>query len=493
MIDIVQAIQDKNLFLPLFKDHLSTWQAWITALKAIFALPLTDEEVTLYQRCTGREIAPQKPFKEVYLIVGRRGGKSFIVSIIAVFMGLFCDFLQFLAPGERGVIMLIATDRRQAGIILRFIKAILSIPLFKSYVENEKAEEIELSNGINIAVHTCSFRAVRGYTIPVVIMEETAFWRIEGSNPDTEIYTALRPGMSTIPNSLLISISTPYSRQGLLYEVFKEYYGKEDEEVLVWRAPSLLMNPTLSSKLIEKEIQKDPAAARAEWDAEFREDLEAFLPLEAIDRVVIPGRIELPFIEKTPFFAFTDPSGGGQDAFTLSIGHREDKKIVQDLLRARRGGNVYDTVKEYADILKKYGLREVTGDQYAGAWVKEGFQKEGITYRICPVSKSGAYLEALPFINAGLVELLDDREMIKELRQLERRKGTAGRDIIDHPRGLHDDRANSVCGMIVIAKQEPILPGIVIWDERSGRIRTGNPAEDRERENLRWLRGDDLP
>ena len=452
-MDIISALKDKNLFKPLFRN-LETWWSWITALKVIFGLSLTGDELALYQRCTGREKPPTRPFKEIFLIVGRRGGKSFIVSVIAVFLAIFKDYSKYLSPGERGTIMILAVDRKQAGIILRYIKAILSLRLFKTHVERETAEAIELTNRINIEVHTCSYRAVRGYTIVAAILEESAFWRVEGANPDHEVYTAIKPAMSTIPNSMLISISTPYSRQGLLYENYREYFGKEDEEVLVWKAPSAVMNPTLSEKMISKQKEKDPSAGRAEWDAEFREDIEAFLPLEVIEAVVIRGRIELPPIEKVSYFGFADPSGGGGDSFTLSIGHRGNGKIIQDALRARKG-DPHQIVKDYAEILKKYQIKEVTGDRYAGAWVSEAFKKEGIQYKASELNKSELYLEALPYISSGTVELLNVRELVKELRLLERRRGSCGKDTVSHPASMgggvpHDDLANVTCGMIAM-------------------------------------------
>jgi hypothetical protein len=464
-MNIVDAIQDKALFGQLFKD-LSTWQAWIAVLKAIFALPMDDGERSLYQRCTGREKSPQKPFKEIYLIVGRRGGKSFISAVIAVFLAIFKDYSDFLSPGERGTIMILAVDRKQAGIIFRYIKAILGLSLFRSYIERETAEAIELTNRINLEVHTCSYRGVRGYTIVATILEESAFWRAEGANPDREIYVGLKPALATIPESILISISTPYSRQGLLYENWKEYFGKEDDEVLVWKAPSILMNPTLSEKMISKERAKDLSSARAEWDAEFREDIEAFLPLEVIERVVISGRIELPYAEKFSYHAFTDPSGGGGDSFTLSIGHKEDGKVVQDVLKARKG-NPHEVVKEYAEILKRYHVSEVTGDRYSGAWVSEAFQKEGIRYKVSELNKSEIYLEALPHINSGMIEFLDSRELVKELRLLERRRGSSGKDSVSHPQSMgggvpHDDRADVSCGLIVIENRQESTPGLFI-------------------------------
>ena len=98
--------------------------------------------------------------------------------MIAVFLAIFKDYSKFLSPGERGTIMILAVDRKQAGIILKYIKAILSLRIFKSRVERETAEAIELTNRINIEVHTCSYRAVRGYTIVAAIFEESAFWRV---------------------------------------------------------------------------------------------------------------------------------------------------------------------------------------------------------------------------------------------------------------------------------------------------------------------------
>jgi len=468
-MNIVEAIQDRNLLGAGFKD-LSTWRSWLVALKALFALEMDDEELALYRQCTGRENPPQKPFKEIYFIVGRRGGKSFITAVIAVFLAIFRDYTEYLSPGERGTIMILAVDRKQAQIILRYVKAIFSLPIFSSHIEREVAESIELTNGINIEVHTCSYRAVRGFTIVAAILEESAFWRVEGANPDYEVFTGVKPAMATIPDSILISISTPYSRQGLLYENFREFYGKEDEEVLVWKAPSIVMNPTLSQKMIDRELGKDLSAGKAEWLGEFREDIEAFLPLEIIERVIIAGRLELPFIDRFSYSGFADPSGGGGDSFALSIGHRENGKVVQDVLRARKGAP-YPIIKEYVELLKKYGVHEVTGDKYAGAWVSEAFRNEGITYNPSVLNKSEIYIEALPYINSQAVEFLDSRELLRELRLLERRRGSSGKDTVDHPKSIgggvpHDDLANVSCGLIALAFKETSMPGFFFAGRR---------------------------
>jgi hypothetical protein len=496
MIDIISTIRDKNLFGGLFKD-LRTWGAWIVALKAIFALPMSDQELSLYRKCTGREKPPQRAFKEVYLIVGRRGGKSSITSVIASFLAIFFDYSPFLSPGERGTIVIIGVDKKQCQVIFRYLKAILSLPIFKSYLEREVFETIELSNGINLEVHPSSYRSIRGLTIVGAIYEESAFWRSgDSANPDIEIYRAIKPAMATIPNSILISISTPYSRQGLLYENFREFYGKDDGDVLVWKAPSIVMNPTLSEKMISKERSKDLSAARAEWDAEFREDIEAFLPLEVIERVIISGRIELPYVERFSYHGFFDAAAGGADFFTLAIGHKENEKIIQDLLKARKG-NPSEIVKEFSDLLKKYHCSELKGDKFAGSWVSEAFQKEGIRYQSSELNKSEIYLEALPYISSGACELLDNPQLVKELRLLERRRGSSGKDVVDHAKSIgggvpHDDLANVTAGIIVGSK-EKVKPGFAFISRERGTYPKEAPGVLLQRQDERlksWLMGD---
>ena len=379
-MNIIQAIEDKRLFRMVFRD-LSTWSSWLVLLKALFGLELVDKDLTLYKECTSRDRPPEQPFRELWAIVGRRGGKSFIMSVIAVFLALFHDFKEFLAPGERGVIQIIAADRSQARVIFRYISAILnSTEVFSQYLTNETKERIELSTGVDIEVMTCSFRTIRGRTVVCAVCDEIAFWRVEGANPDREILAAIRPSMATIPNSMLLVISSPYARSGVLFEAYRDYFASDDPEILVWQAPTKVMNPTLDQGLIDREVERDPVAAAAEWGATFRSDVESYVPLEWIEQAIIPNRYELP-PAKFPYFAFCDPSGGAQDAMTLSIAHREGSRLVQDILRSVRPQfNPYQVVSDYASLLKEYRCASVTGDKYAGAWVSEAFSKHGIRY-----------------------------------------------------------------------------------------------------------------
>src|SRR5262249_56973787 len=106
-------------------------------------------------------------------------------------------------------------------------------------------------------------------------------------------------------------------------------------------------------------------------------------------------------------------------------------------------------VAEHAALLRSYGIPEVTGDRYAGEWPREAFRTHGITYRVADKPKSDLYRDALPSLNAGLVELLDHPRLVPQLAGLERRTARGGRDTIDHAPGGRDDIANAVAGVIV--------------------------------------------
>jgi hypothetical protein len=450
---IIEAIQDPALFRPAFKD-LETWRAWMVYLRALFGLPgIEGADLDLFRECTGLSEPPGERVRESLVIAGRRSGKSFLSSIIAVFLACFKDWKPYLAPGERGFIFIIAVDKAQAGIIRRYIGGLLhGSAILRRMIEKETVEAIDLKNGVSLGVKTCNFRSLRGYTVLCAIMEEVAFWRSEESaNPDREVLAALRPALSTIPESLLIGISTPYSRSGILWERYKADFGQPGRS-LVWRAPTKTMNPTIDQGLIDKAIAEDPEMAKAEWGAEWRSDLSAFLSREAIEACVIPGRFELPHISTIQYHAFIDPSGGRQDSFTLGIAHLENSgKVVLDVLRERKPPfQPQGVAAEFADVLKDYGLTSATSDRYAGEWVTEAFRLHSISIKPAEKTASELYLELLPKITGGKTELLDIKRLVSQLAGLERRARAGGKDLVTHIPGGHDDVANAAAGAVVI-------------------------------------------
>jgi Phage Terminase len=445
-LNILDSIRDPLLFGNWFQARES-WAAWRVFLAALFALPIEDEKI--YASCTGNRPLPTRQARESFLIVGRRGGKSFICALVAVYLAAFRQY--HLSPGERGVCMLLASDRRQARVLIRYVKAFLErVPMLRAMIENETADSIALNNGITIEVHTASFRSVRGYTVVAAICDEIAFWRSdESANPDVEILNALRPAMATIPNSMLLCLSTPYSRRGALWTAYKQHFGKPGD-TLIWQSPTRSMNPSVPASVIDAAFEEDSATASAEFGAEFRSDVEAYITQECVDSCVVPGRHELPPVAGTRYVAFCDPSGGSQDAFTLAIGHAEPERAVLDLVRERKPPFSPEAVaQEFSETLKTYGIHEVAGDRYGGEWPRERFLAHGVSYKLSDKTKSEIYQSALPMLNSAKVELLDSKVLRQQLVGLERRTARGGRDSIDHRPGGRDDVANSVAGVLI--------------------------------------------
>ena len=264
---------------------------------------------------------------------------------------------------------------------------------------------------------------------------------------------ALRPALATLaPHSLLIGASSPYSRQGLLWDIFRKFYGRENSTVLVWQAASRIMNPSLSAELVADALQDDPEAGASEYLAEFRRDISAFVSREAIDAAVIPGRLELQRVLGVRYFGFIDPSGGSADSFSLAIAHREDDRAVLDCIREVRPPFSPETVcGDYALLLKGYGCARATADRYAGVWVAEVFGRHGVTVEQCARPKSDLYGELLPALNSGRCDLLDHPRLVAQLGSLERRVARSGKDSIDHGPGGHDDLANAAAGALAAA------------------------------------------
>jgi len=426
-------------------------------LKALFGLDIQDsEDLKLLRDCTDLPMAPKERIKECSAICGRRSGKSFISAVIAVFLACFKNWGPYLSPGERGWIFIVAVDKQQAGIIRRYIGGLLrGSAILQKQIEKETIESIDLKNGVSISVKTCSFRSIRGYTVLCGILEETAFWRAEDSaNPDREVLAALRPAMATVPESLLISISTPYARRGILYDSFKRNFGQPDGRSFIWKAPSTVMNPTLDRELIKEALRDDPQAAGAEWLCEWRADIESFLPFESIQACVVPDRFENPPIAGVTYTAFIDPSFGGQDSFTLAIAHSElqGKVKILDTVRERKPGfKPEEVVSEFAQIMKAYRCFEVTSDRFSRDWVKNTFRLHGIQVNFSHRSSSEIYLDFLPLVTSRAIELLDHKTLVGQLANLDRRVRSGGRDLVVHFPGRHDDVAVAAAGALTLA------------------------------------------
>jgi hypothetical protein len=336
-IQIDRALLDAHL-LGAALGNPKTWKAWLVTLKAAFGLGLNPEEPRIFASIAGERAPPTSRVRELWGIVARRGGKSRMAAAISLYLAAFVK--HKLAPGEVGMVLVLAASQAQASTVYNYIKGFFEAsPTLRKEILNSNRHEIVLRNGIVIAVHANSFRTVRGRTLVAAVFDESAFWRSEESaTPDTEVYTAVLPALANC-NGMLIGISTPYRKVGLLYQKYRDWYGVTNNEVLVVKGTNKQFNPSLSDNIIDTMRAADPTAAASEWDVEFRTDLSGLFDDELIDRAIMYDRpLELPPLPSYHWYqAYTDPGGGRQDSYTLAIGHKEGENFIIDLVRGTQG------------------------------------------------------------------------------------------------------------------------------------------------------------
>jgi hypothetical protein len=430
---------------------IATWRVWITILKAAFARPLDKAERETFRTVAGDRAPPDHRVRELWAIAGRRSGKSRMAAATAVYLALFQK--HRLSPGEKGMALVLAGSVDQARTVFNYIRGFLEAsPALAREVASVKRFEIELKNGLTIAVHSNSYRTVRGRTLVACIFDEVAFWRDETTaTPDAEVYSAVLPSLATT-DGMLVGISTPYRKLGLLHQKWRDHFAVDDDGVLVVQGSSKTFNPSLADTVLAAQRAADPTAAGAEWDAEFRSDIGAFLDDELIDAAIDHARpLELPPIDGVVYRAFVDASGGavGGDSYTIAIGHHEGDLFVIDVVRGTAGK--FDPVavtKEYAALCTAYTVHTVVGDAYGREWVAGAWRRAGKEYTRSQRPKGELYLESLPAFTRGLARLPDHARLVRELRLLERRTHRSGKDVVEHPRNGHDDHANVVCGVL---------------------------------------------
>jgi len=443
-------------FRPWFEGD--SWNGWRSVIKAVYASPMSDQDIAFFKSVAGDREPPKKRPRETWIVGGRRLGKDSVASAIAAHEAAYFDRQDRLRPGERALVAVIACDRDQARIYTNYIRALFELEPLKKMVRRETMDGLELHNRVDVSVQTNNFRAPRGRPILLAILDEVAFFKDESSSsPDTELYRSLVPGTATL-NGQIIGISSPYMKSGLLFEKWQRHFGMDEDDVLVIQAESRKLNPTLDSAIIEQALADDPAGAAAEWLAQFRDDVAGFIPYSVVDNCIVKDRVELKPQPGCYYHCFLDVASGiakGGDSMTMAIAHQaDDGTIVLDLVREVQPPFQTNLVAaEFAEIMRRYGISSAVSDRVGYGWVSQTFYDEGITLFYSSKTKSEIYLAALPLLGMGngSVQLLDNQRLKSQILNLERRVARGGHESVDHPTGnnFHDDVANAALGAIV--------------------------------------------
>lgn len=448
-MNIIDFIEDKR-----FLNDRSLSLAQRTALKSVYGLPLTGEEFKVFGQITGLSHYPVgHEWEEASFILGRRSGKSDkIASCIALYEA--CAREHEFTVGQTGVVMVVASEvRRQARIVFKYIKDKLDkSPILCKMVDNVTQNCITLVNGVEIQVYPCSIGRVRGVSLIAFIADEVAFWKHEGKDVDTDILDSVRPGLD-FDYSKCIKISTPYMMRGEIWQDFKQFYGKKQQDVIVFQGSTELFNPTYSVKKLARLKKRKPLTYRTEHEAHFRTDLSAMYDPAVIDKAVGTDRpLELPYVEGVVYKCFVDISGGGgKDSYAVAISHTETGKAIIDVVRSRAPKfNPDEVTFGYCELVKRYKISEVCGDKFSGDWASNSWAKHGIDYVRSKKTKSELYLEAESPFNTERVDIPDRELAISQLKNLIRKTRSGGKDSVDTDSGQPEDEANVIAGVVYL-------------------------------------------
>ena len=450
--DIISALRDPKSFggLSCFKD-LSSWSRWIVFLKAVYGLPLNADEMAIFRHHTGRTAPLPGGYPVAVVVVGRQSGKTRIAATVAAYEALVAPRVP---DGESEYALLVSQDERGAlRTLLSYAKAPFTRPQLKAAMAGKpKKDSFRLSNGLVLACYPCRPEALRGPRARVAVVDELAFFITSDGRPtDAEMLKSIRYTLQNTKGRLLI-LSSPNAQYGALWKLHCDWWANGKATTLIWKGTSPEMNPTIDPEVLARQQLEDPEGYRSEVLAEFRSGQSALLEGDAIDRLVLRDVREIPPLAGKVYTGFFDATGGRNDLMTAAVTHVQDEDYaVLDAVRGWPGTSPKADFAEACALYASYGISDVYGDNFGMELVAEQFRDHGITYIKSPYDRSRLYLELLTLVNTGGCRLLDHPTLLRELRALERRPGNQGHDRVDHPRGGHDDYANSAAGALVIA------------------------------------------
>lgn len=165
---------------------------------------------------TGRMVGGtfRRRYRAALIGMPRNFGKTEIACAI-----LMADC--FMHPVYNGQYGIVAHDKDQAGKILRALKSMISLDAdLRSVWQMNKGELVNAETGAVIKVFPYSEGSIQSWHFNLLIADELHVWR------DSTMWNAIVSGMGSIPNSLVVAITTAGgARKGFLWDWLN---GSED-------------------------------------------------------------------------------------------------------------------------------------------------------------------------------------------------------------------------------------------------------------------------
>lgn len=479
-------------------------------------------EVELYEFFTEKTYVFKEltSLTDISLIVGRRGGKTLMSSILALYGAVMENWKPMLGKHNTATMLVMSHTKEFSDEVIDVVRALIEeSPVMHRLIDTAKKNTqstINLKmpflgkNGkivysrVRIRTNAASSRSTRGSACPVILADEIAFW---GSDPnsketDAQIIAAAKPSMFQFEEkAMLIKLSSPGIKHGVLWN----YFSMRDSlpgSCLVLKSPSWTFNSQLPKYKFKEEwelAQKNPLDNfESEYRANFVDSTSIFIRSEMVDLCVCKG---VSFIapEEDPrgvtdimYTAAIDAAFKG-DRFAFTVVSHNGTKIRQHVMMTWAGTRIapvkaHVIAKFIGKICLNFNLSEVHADQYAYQPLREIFDQYGINLlenTFTPTYKKQIYFNLKKTIHNQQLDLLDHADQTKEIKQLQVEQTQTGNIKIGHPAGGTDDCSDATAIAVYEAVEnsgqaqaagDEIGKGYKIQKDSSGRAFTAPDA-----------------
>ena len=453
----------------------SSWDRWREFLSVVDGNGAW-KDPAFCRKCLGLKDSDPIPTTrpdEIWMVVGRRGGKTAVAAGMALTLALARWESR---PGEKVRVLLqgAVTDRTKG--ILDYISGMLNDPVrfpgLSDQILIQRKDSIELVSGTVVEVQASNEQSARGMSYAAAICDEVSQWaqssgqyaRGQVALRDESVIGAIRPALA-LTGGPLIALSTPYLRRGEMWNTYKRHFGRpwdktDGRRIMVWQASSLDMHPGSDSleRTVNEAYDTDKIKADIEYGAQFAAELN-----EAVSRTVVEGAVEAgcvrrPHNSKFRYVAFLDAAEGaaGGDSAAFAVAHVEGSMTVLDLIEfSDPPFNPAGVISRWRDLARTYDCAWVYSDQFIMSahtgWLRL-LQEVEFKFLKAPRNTSGNFYDLILLLQAGRVKLLDNFRLVNELAGLERHEiSSRGYPVIQHRPGEHDDVATAAAGALNVA------------------------------------------
>lgn len=437
-----------------------------------FDLDFTEKtEAELFYYMTGFEYSPIDLKKNrINLIIGRRGGKSTISAILALFSTFKVNWMPYLKKTPVATVAILSHSVEFSQEILDIIGSMVDGSEVLTRLRDKKRKNTQSTfhlqipflegskivySRVAIKVGAASKKTTRGRAVCTLLADEVAYWNLSenAAESDIDILRAIRPALLQFGNEgMIIKLSSPAIKQGVLYDEWNRRDALKGDYVQ-FKAPSWVWNTILPPAEFRKEWRIDQDGFNTEFRANFVDSLSNFISPEFVDMAVVRGvKFFPPSEDKNTIYSAAIDAAFKSDRFAFVLVGYNGKRITTYILKYWEGTRqnpvkAHEVAKYIRTIFAQYGLAEVYGDQYSFQPLREIFEQYGIrlmenTFSI--TYKKKIYFSLKRLFHSHQIDLPDIPLLSKEIKELQVEQTSTGQIRIGHPQGGTDDTADAL-------------------------------------------------